>query len=197
MQAVSERSPAELCTVEALATLFQPAVDRIIGPAYQGYAGREDFRPAASDGTIRLLNAADDARLRSFAEACAPAEWQASAIIYDHPLLFGRFIADELVAAGTLEASGERIYSVGIVSHPAQRGHGHAHALVSWMTAYGIAQGKILRYQTLYANAASVAVARALGYRARATTIAIRLGESHLAAADALGRRYRAPGTEA
>jgi predicted GNAT family acetyltransferase len=69
------------------------------------------------------------------------------------------------------------VLNVGIVTHPAQRGRGYARAVVSAMTAFGLARGAVLRYQTLQANAPAVAIARALGYQEYARTLAVRLAQ--------------------
>jgi predicted GNAT family acetyltransferase len=65
--------------------------------------------------------------------------------------------------------------SVGVVTLPAWRGAGAGRAVVSALTAEWLRRGAILHYQTLRANLASVAIARALGYVDMATALAVRL----------------------
>ena len=55
---------------------------------------------------------------------------------------------------------GDRLLHVGIVTHPAFRGRGYGTAVVSAMTADGLADGRVVQYRTLQANLPSVAVAR-------------------------------------
>ena len=43
------------------------------------------------------------------------------------------------------------------------------------MTAHGLAAGGVVQYRTLEANLASVGIARALGFRRFARTLALRL----------------------
>jgi predicted GNAT family acetyltransferase len=64
-----------------------------------------------------------------------------------------------------------------LASLPIQRtrGQGYARAVVSAMTVYGLAQGAILRHQTLQANVSAVAIAQTLGYQECGQTLAARL----------------------
>jgi predicted GNAT family acetyltransferase len=89
--------------------------------------------------------------------------------------VFGCLVGGSLVAAGTLAQWRERFWNVGILTHPGHRGRGYGRAVVSAMTRHGLGQGWLLHYQTLLANIPSVAVARSLGYREHARTIAVRL----------------------
>ena len=89
--------------------------------------------------------------------------------------------AGALTGAGKLQPVGETLYHVEILTDPAQRGRGVGRAVVSAMTAHGLRAGRALLYQTLLANAPAVAVARGLGYRPYARTLAVP------------GRRYTAP----
>jgi GNAT superfamily N-acetyltransferase len=89
--------------------------------------------------------------------------------------VFGCFAAGTLVAAGTLAPWRDRLWSVGIITHPHHRGRGHGRAVVSAMSRHGLQQGWLLRYQSLLANAPSLSIARSLGYQQHARTLAIRL----------------------
>src|SRR5438067_2406886 len=89
--------------------------------------------------------------------------WWAAALGCDvgHDLLFGRFHGPVLVAAGTCRSRDEGVLDIGIVTHPAYRGHAYGRAVVSAMTAYGLSHGRVMRYRTLQANAPSLRIARA------------------------------------
>jgi RimJ/RimL family protein N-acetyltransferase len=89
--------------------------------------------------------------------------------------VFGCHAGDALAAAGMLEPWGPRLLHVGIATHPAHRGRGYGKAVVSAMTAHGLAAGGVVQYRTLQANGASVAIARALGFQRFAQTLAVRL----------------------
>jgi RimJ/RimL family protein N-acetyltransferase len=89
--------------------------------------------------------------------------------------VFGCFVDEVLAAAGMLEPWGARLRHVGILTHPGYRGRGYGKAVVSAMTAHGLAAGGVLQYRTLQANLPSVGIARALGFQRFAQTLAVRL----------------------
>ncbi len=65
--------------------------------------------------------------------------------------------------------------NIGIVTHPRYRRQGYGRAVVSAMAAYTLAGGAIPHYQTVLANAGSLAIARSLGFVQYATAFAVRL----------------------
>jgi len=172
--ALVSQSPAEAFDAKRLAGLFGSAVQRVVGPAWQGHVDASSFAPVDPRGT-RLLTRADRPALDALVAACPPGEWDASSIDPDRPPVFGCVVGGVLVAAGTLSPWRERFWTVGIITQPAHRGRGYGRAVVSAMTRYGLDQGWRLRYQTLLANTPSVATARSLGYQQHAYTLAIRL----------------------
>src|SRR5579883_2520324 len=89
-------------------------------------------------------------------------------------MLFGCFHGPVLVAAGTCRSGDEGVLDIGILTHPAYRGHGYGSAVVGAMTAYGLAGGHVMRYRTLQANVPSLRIACALGYQEYGRTIAVR-----------------------
>jgi GNAT superfamily N-acetyltransferase len=171
---LAHRPPAAVFDVALLGRMFGPAVDRVVGPAWLGYADATDHRPAPTRGT-RLLEAQDRPQLRRLAAACGPTAWEHSGIDPERPPVFGCFAGDTLAAAGMLEPWGHRLLHVGIVTDPAYRGRGYGKAVVSTMTAHGLALDGVVQYRTLEANLASVGIARSLGFQPFARTLAIRL----------------------
>ena len=145
----------------------------VIGPAWLGYADHTDVRPADSRDTRRLTRQ-DAAALHALEAACGPVDWAHSGIDVGHDLLFGRFHGPVLVAAGIGRSGDEGVLDIGIVTHPAYRGHGYGRAVVSAITAYGLAHGHVMRYRTLQVNVPSLRIARALGYQEYGLTIAVR-----------------------
>jgi GNAT superfamily N-acetyltransferase len=172
--ALGHQGAAEAFDAVRLAGLFGPAVGRVVGPAWQGHVDADGFAPVDPRGT-RPLSGGDRAALVALAAACPKGEWEASSVDPDRPPVFGCLVGGALVAAGTLAPWRERFWNVGIVTHPEHRGRGYGRAVVSAMTRHGLGQGWLLRYQTLLANVPSVALARSLGYRPHARTLAIRL----------------------
>jgi GNAT superfamily N-acetyltransferase len=172
--ALAHQPAAAVFQVARLRGVFGAAVDRVIGPAWLGYADQRDFQPAAPMGTRRLTDQ-DLPALRTLEAACGPTAWAHSGIDPARPPVYGCYAGQTLAAAGMLEPWGERLLHVGIVTHPAHRGRGYATAVVSAMTADGLAGGRVVQYRTLQANLASVAVARKLGFQRFAQTLAVRL----------------------
>jgi GNAT superfamily N-acetyltransferase len=172
--ALAPLPPSEAFDARRLAGVFGPAADRVVGPAWQGHVDASGFAPVDPRGARPLL-AADRADLGALATACDAREWEASTVDPDRPPVFGCVADGRLVAAGTLASWRDRFWHVGIVTHPGYRGRGYGRAVVSAMTRYGLDHGWRLHYQTLLANAASVAIARSLGYQQHAQTLAIRI----------------------
>src|SRR5918993_3135915 len=147
----------------------------VIGPAYQGFADAADYRPASTEG-VRLLGEADRPALDALRLAAGPIAWEHSAVDPDRPPVFGRFAGGALVAAATLEDARAPVSSVGVLTHPGHRGRGHGRAVAAAATRAALDAGSVAHYQTLDANAPSVAIARALGFGRDATTLAVRPG---------------------
>ena len=171
---VGHRPPSAMLDVAVLRQVFGSAVDQVIGPAWLGYADASDFRPAFTMGT-RLLSDQDLPALRRLADDCGPTAWEHGGIDPARPPVFGCYAADVLAAAGMLEPWGARLLHVGILTHPAYRGRGYGKAVVSAMTAHGLAAGRVVQYRTLQANLPSVGIAGALGFQRFALTLAVRL----------------------
>jgi RimJ/RimL family protein N-acetyltransferase len=171
---VGQRPPAEAFDAGLIHQVFGSAVDRVIGPAWLGYADAGDFRPAPTMGTRPLVDE-DRAELRRLADACGTTAWEHSGIDPGRPPVFGCFAGEVLAAAGMLERWGDRLLHLGIVTHPRYRGRGYGKAVVSAMTAHGLARGGVMQYRTLHANLPSLAIARALGFQRFALTLAVRL----------------------
>jgi GNAT superfamily N-acetyltransferase len=171
---IGRRPPAAVFDVILLQQVFGAAVDRVIGPAWVGYADGSDFRPAPTRGT-RPLTDQDLPELQRLAAACGPTAWEHSGIDPARPPVFGCFAGDMLAAAGMLERWGDQLLHVGIVTHPNYRGRGYGKAVVSAMTAHGLAAGGVVQYRTLQANLPSVGIAQALGFQRFALTLAVRL----------------------
>jgi hypothetical protein len=113
---LGRRPAAAVFDVTLLRAVFGSAVDRVIGPAWLGYADAGDFTPAATMGT-RPLTDQDLPALGELADACGPTAWEHSGIRPGSSPVFGCHAGDTLVAAGMLEPWGDRLLHVGIVTH--------------------------------------------------------------------------------
>jgi GNAT superfamily N-acetyltransferase len=172
--AVRAHTVESLFSEAGIRALLGPRIERIIGPAYQGYVERPLFR-SASHPRVRALSQADQVALQQLADACKVEAWAHAGIALDEPHVFGCFVDDQVVAAARYRPAWEDAATIGVVTHPAYRGHGYGRAVVSAATAQGLEAGFVVLYQTLLANAPSVALATRLGYQPYATHLAVRL----------------------
>jgi ribosomal protein S18 acetylase RimI-like enzyme len=163
----------ETLSDESFVALFGDAMDKVIGPAYQGYLEATNFRPVAS--SARLLCAADSDALRELAAACDDIEWEHAGIDAGGEPNFGLFLDGRLVAAANCQMEGVSAAMPGLIVHPAYRGRGHAKAVLSAACAHGLERDFLMLYQTLVANRAAVAAAQSIGYQPYATHLALRL----------------------
>jgi RimJ/RimL family protein N-acetyltransferase len=189
---VSGRTADEVFGARSLEALFADRVDRLVGPAWLGYADPSDFRPAATGG-VRLLADADEPALRRLASACGQPDWEHSDLDAGRPPIAARFIGDEIVAAAGYDVWGGTLAHVGVATHPRHRGRGHGTAVASAIIETALSRGLIAQWRTLEANTPSMRIAAALGFRAYATTIAVRLlDEPGSAVQDLTSRRTTA-----
>jgi hypothetical protein len=120
------RAAVQAYTVERLFSeagiraLLEPRIERIIGPAYQGYVERPQFR-SAPEPRVRALSQADQAALRQLADACEVEAWEHSGIVFDEPHAFGCFVDDRVVAAARYRPGWEETAHIGVVTHPTYR----------------------------------------------------------------------------
>jgi GNAT superfamily N-acetyltransferase len=118
--------------------IYGDAVERVIGPAWIGYADTTDFHPADTHGARRLEDS-DHAMLRALSAACSTEDWEHSGVAFDRAPIFGCFARDSLVAACSYEPWGQHLLHVGVVTHPDHRGKGLGRAVASAATGHGLA----------------------------------------------------------
>jgi GNAT superfamily N-acetyltransferase len=172
--AVRPHTMESLFSETGVRALLGSRIERIVGPSYWGYVERAQFR-SASHPKVRALSRADQAALQQLADACEVEAWEHAGIAFDEPHVFGCFVNDHMVAAARYRPWWQEAATIGVVTHPAYRGHGYGRAVVSAATAKGLEAGFIVLYQTLLNNAPSVALATGLGYQPYATHLAVRL----------------------
>ena len=173
---VAGQSPAALADPTFWRAALGEQVERIIGPSYQGFLDAGALRPLSHEAMqgARPLTHADAPALAHFVAACPPDDWADGAIAVDHLPIYGVERDGALIALASAPADG-MLRSVGVVTLPAWRGTGAGRAVVGALTARCVEEGASLRYQTLRANVASVAIARTLGYVDVATALGVRL----------------------
>ncbi|HEY0602028.1 MAG TPA: GNAT family N-acetyltransferase [Herpetosiphonaceae bacterium] len=150
-------------------------IERVVGPAFVGYADAGTFRPASEVGT-RLLTADDRDRFERFRQACAALEWEHGGSELGEQPIAGCFVGAEIVAASGFELWGERIAHIAVVTHPAHRGRGYGARVVSAIAAVALERGLIAQYRTLMSNAPSMRIGAALGFVPYGESLALRLG---------------------
>jgi GNAT superfamily N-acetyltransferase len=171
---VSGYTVESLFSEAGVRALLGPRIERIIGPAYQGYIDQPHFRSLAHHG-VCALGGPDQPALRQLADACEVEAWEHAGIAVDEPHLFGCFVEGHLAAVARYRPAWAEAAHIGVVTHPAYRGRRYGSAVVSAATAQALEAGFIVLYQTLRANAPSVALASGLGYQAYASHVAVRL----------------------
>jgi len=120
---------ASLFSEAGIRALLGPRIERIIGPAYQGYVERPQFRSAPHPG-VHPLSRADRAALQQLADACEVDAWEHAGIALDEPHAFGCFADDHVIAVARYRPAWEEAASIGVVTHPAYRGRGYGRAVV-------------------------------------------------------------------
>jgi GNAT superfamily N-acetyltransferase len=165
--------------ITRLRRFFGDAIERIVGPAWQGFTWAGAFRPAEQEG-VHLLTAEDAPALQRLADACGEQAWQHSGIGGADQMVFGVYRGDMIVGAGMGEPRAATLLHIGIITHPDYRGRGYGRAVVSSITAHGLEIGLVPWYQTLAANTPSVAIARALSFSQYAETLAVRLSRLNI-----------------
>ncbi|MGI8807955.1 MAG: GNAT family N-acetyltransferase [Acidimicrobiales bacterium] len=174
-QAVLDDTPAdEVFTARTCERIAQGRAGSVHGPAWHGFVDDEHLRAASrpEGGRLHL----DDDRLAHLRRACGDDEWTEGGFVFDHGLLYGVEMDGQLVAAGNMTPFRGRLADVGLITRPSHRGRGVAGRLASRMIADALPEAGVVRYRSRTANAASLAVARALGFVGRGENIVARLG---------------------
>src|SRR5262249_31073422 len=127
--AVQAHTMESLFSEPGIRALFGSRVKEIVGPAYQGYVERPQFRSAPHPG-VRALSPADEAALHQLADASGTSAWERSGITFDDRHLFGCFVDDRLIAAARYREAWAKTPHIGVVTHPAYRQRRYGRAVV-------------------------------------------------------------------
>jgi GNAT superfamily N-acetyltransferase len=174
-EAVRKLRPAVVFDAEWLGQSLDGKHAKIIGPAFQGYVEDDSLLQASSSSVIEYKSENHKTLLEELRDSCSEIEWQHSSIdLQKRPILL-KILNGKVVAAGSWRKGESGFLGVGIITHPAHRGNGHAKTVVNALTQRGLTSGGTMHYQTLESNTPSVAIAQSLGYKRLGRTIAIRL----------------------
>ena len=154
--------------------VFGEHVEKVIGPAEVWYADASTFRPSFGESPARLLGPDDAEAVEALRRACEPLEWEhGGSHPGPHPAA-GGFVDGHLVALAGYQLWNRRLAHLSIVTHPAHRGRGHGAAAVSALVPEAMARGLVPQYRALRENAASLAIARRLGFVPHSVGLSIR-----------------------
>jgi GNAT superfamily N-acetyltransferase len=132
----------------------------VIGPAWYGYSTAASLIPDPSPA-VRALSPADLPLLARLHEQTPPPERDESGTT-GLPA-FGYFDQDALLAVACLGVWHE-MPTLGVLTHPRHRGRGLARAVVAAAAQGGLSRRAVVQYRAWRANAASIAVARRVGF---------------------------------
>jgi GNAT superfamily N-acetyltransferase len=161
-------------SVETATRLLGSQLDRLIGPAWIGQLNLASFCKQHGAET-RLLSTAEHGALEDLLAACPPEEASHSALEPGRSPTVGIFREGKLVASAGYEVLEKRVAHIGVLVHPSWRGQGLAIKVVSGIAETALQSKLGVQYRTLYANPASLAAARKVGFQDFAKTIAARL----------------------
>jgi GNAT superfamily N-acetyltransferase len=156
-----------------LACIAAP-IERVVGPAFVGYADAATLQPVA-DPQVRLLSASDRVAFACFQQLCPALDWEHGGSQSGSSPLAGCFVDGAIVALAGYELWGEQIAHIAVVTQPAARGRGYGKAVVSAIAAAALERNLIPQYRTLLSNTASLALGAALGFKPYAESLAVRL----------------------
>ena len=161
--------------VESALADHNASVDAVHGPYFLGYVDEPSFSPVDTDA--RLLVGADRDAFDRLQERVPEDEWARASPVFRPGQTAGLFRDDTLVAVATLTHL--PFPDVGVVVDPDHRGRGDGRAVVSTITAtaFDVDRDAVVRYRTLDADAASVAIAESLGYERWATSAVLVLDQ--------------------
>ncbi|HEX6288309.1 MAG TPA: GNAT family N-acetyltransferase [Herpetosiphonaceae bacterium] len=158
----------------AIRACIEAPIERVLGPAFVGYADAMTFRPV-SRPEARLLTTSDWAAFEFLRQSCPALDWEHGGTKLGAQPVAGCFAGALLASVAGYERWGERIAHIAVVTHPGYRGHGYGRAVVSALSRVALEQGLIPQYRTLMSNSPSLAVGAALGFLPYAESIAVRL----------------------
>lgn len=161
---LSEEAPLDLPGLErALADAQAPwhGADHLFYFRRERHAVLRAETPAAQ---VRALTAEDAAAFAQFERQASAQDLDDAYVALDHEAAFGAFEGERLVCAASLYPwDGSPLMDLGVLTLAADRGRGHARAVVRALARHVLARGGEPQYRCQLDNAASVALAAAAG----------------------------------
>lgn len=151
-------------------------VHRVVGPTSLAFADETSLRaPAPVPGIVTIPIEVDDPRLLVLARSCGELAWE-HAGIGEGVSAFAAVDEEGCVrSVAGYSVLGDTLAHVGVLTEPAHRGRGLAAVSGYAAASYAVAAGLVAQWQTLVANASSLAVGRRLGFFELGRRLTIRL----------------------
>lgn len=129
-------------------------------------ATKQQLQASDNPSHVRRLTEEDAAAFKAF-EAGVPGEdLDGASVELDHWMVFGAFVGDALVAAGSSYpfADDVALADMGVVSHPEHRGNGHARSVIYALARGALAAQHEPQYRCQVDNTSSVKLAIRSGF---------------------------------
>lgn len=188
-QAVADLLTAELLSTNPIVSVHRPWLAKLLAEAYAlvptgdgvyGYLVDRRSLQLRFDPAVRLLEP-DDERLVE-RSACG---WSRTyfARLFDERRRPWAVVKDGAIvcraSSGYPDADSEEV--IGVWTHPGWRGRGLAQALVAAVAADILQRAPFAAYTTTFSNAASQAVARAVGFERAFAAVSLQRSDAHSA----------------
>lgn len=161
-------SAGQRVRVEDLAPRLAAAGIRLNGPDclfYLPATDHEAVRLEPSPGGTRRLTPEDHEAFALFTGQAPAADLDEAFVELDHWLAFGTFRGGQLVAAASMYPWREtRLADLGVITLPAERGHGYARRTVRAISSMALQLGYEPQYRCQQDNTASAALAESAGF---------------------------------
>jgi len=176
-QKLSTKPPelANVFSTEYLYYLFDSQIERIIGPVFQGYYDAHQMVGGVAKAVRPLNYERDQKQIDHLSKSGDGIGWDHSGIAPDNAALYGYELENQIVAIANYKMRATDVGFIGVYTHPQFRGKGFGQAVVKAAVMDLMDKGCLVRYQTLWSNAASIGVAWQLGIEAYGSNVAIRL----------------------
>ena len=138
---------------------------KITEKRYLFFARSVDLKsPKSTETTIRQLTDSDKNAFQDLKERTTKADDEESFVEMDHPVVFGCFFKNQLVAVSSNLNWGDDLRDIGILTDKNYRKMGYGKATVATLCNYNAKQGKINQYRCTDQNVKSYKTAKSLGF---------------------------------
>lgn len=171
---VQRNQTSDFHALNVVQKLFGNRIERIVGPAFQGFMGPGDSLEFLAD--IQVIDFESQAAdLQALASSAPDDEWSNSSIDRHPKNIFGIYVEDQLVAVSNYHLKRAFFGFIGVYTHPLFRGLGYGRRVVQAAIVSMLQEQRTPMYQTLMSNTAAIALAKRLGFIQYGTSLAVRL----------------------